>query len=817
MKFSRYCLLFILPLALNAGLAPAQQPAGGSPAPSAGQDPSSLYLDAYFAIRDAEQLAGKKDFEGAVKKGDQAERILQTIAAKHPDWQKNMVSLRRQTNANNLEKWNQAARENPRRRAGTDALVEGASPAAPANREGASRPAPPSFDEIERRRQQRASAANPTPARSFELPVQPAEPQTPYERLEAELLKVTVENRALVRALRSTRSQLVDALAQKANAEAGESVYKEKFEKLSAELAHERANNGRMLETLTQKYNEVEAALQKSLEEKKLADEKIAHFQNLLAETQNQLEEVTRDRDNLRTERDQLAQILEFNSPEKTKALLDNNLTLASKLKEAQERIAKLESEQAGDEDQMAANLRELEITRTEVTQLKALLAAAHDENIGYRRRITELNQRLINTDAELDNLSKQSNADPLAIEENQVLRSIIAKQIKLLAMQQKGRELLIEAYKRLHLNNPEIENALDLLEDDASLKLTPAEAALAQTFSPGTREAEASSDEALANFDSLGDTLKKELKIEILGNTAAESFKKGHFAVAEELYHSILDMKPDHLAARVNIGAILVKRNKPAEALEHLKRADELSPNTAPILLTMGYAYMRESRDKEAMKAFEQAVTIEPDNELAYLYMGNLESSAGNAEQAIAHYDHAIRIAPSLADAHFNKSHTLAGIGRITQARKAYDQAIAHGAAPDFELQRILDPNGATLPLPPAPATAPDPGGERALAATSPEASTLDPKPQEEKVRDASAIPEQLVAATTQKESEPAPAQRHRSVLQPVKHTPESEQTVPKAAPAAIKPVQVQQTPPAAEEKPKPLPPKNMRRFRFG
>ena len=75
---------------------------------------------------------------------------------------------------------------------------------------------------------------------------------------------------------------------------------------------------------------------------------------------------MTDEKNALQKDRDQLAALVELNSPDKTKNLLDRNLTLAAQLKDAQDKIAALETAKSDSEEQRKANLKALEEAREE-------------------------------------------------------------------------------------------------------------------------------------------------------------------------------------------------------------------------------------------------------------------------------------------------------------------------------------------------------------------------------------------------------------------------------------------------------------------
>ena len=142
----------------------------------------------------------------------------------------------------------------------------------------------------------------------------------------------------------------------------------------------------------------------------------------------------------------------------------------------APDKIAALETAKSDSEEQRKANLKALEEAREESADLKQKLIAIRDENIGYRKRITELNTKLINADVELSKLEANPEKSPLLLEENQLLRSTIAKQLRILSVQDQSRSLLISTYKRLLQENADTSEIASLMDNEEAIKLTPAE-----------------------------------------------------------------------------------------------------------------------------------------------------------------------------------------------------------------------------------------------------------------------------------------------------------------------------------------------------
>ncbi|MEG0142861.1 MAG: tetratricopeptide repeat protein [Akkermansia sp.] len=818
------CLLSLIPCAPRAW---AQSPNTQVINP-VGADPSDMYLMSWNILDQGEKAATKKDYITAIKKVQESEQLLQAISKDRPDWKPGMVSFRRQKNADLMRKWQSLAQQQATSRPVANLpSVEKPSPATPDSKSTPESvtepspnpheniPSPPSFDSMQKKYpRQDIFPPAPSPIDSSPRPVYAPtviseQGESSYDRLNRDLMRSQMENKALVKALQQTRVELEEALVRRVSAEAGESAYKQQLDQLRAQIERERGTSNELLVNLTRQLNKAENALKTAEEEKQRVDSELAILRQRLKENEQQLSEVSNERNQLKderntlkAERDHLATILELNSPEKTKNLLDRNLTLAAQLKEAQTKIGKLETLCQENNDQKAVNLQELERTRNEVTSIKLSLSSLMDENVGYRRRITELNNQLTNSEAELAKQANEPKADPIAIEENKLLRSTVTKQLRLLSTQVKSRELMMAAYERLKLKDPAMVEAIHLLSNKNNIQLTPEEQKIATALAKQQGQnfsAEREHSQQLAiNEQSVREQAEKavrsKLESEALGNAASASFEKGRYAAAEQLYKTLLDSQPDHFPARVNMGTILLKRNLVNEAITHLTRAIQITPESAPANFLLGISYYRAGQDKQAIEHFTETVKIQPDNMQAYIYMGNIESSSGNADKAVEYYDKALKIKPELPDVLFNKATTLARANKIKEAKLAYDLAIQSGALPDLALQQMLDPTSQTTPQ--IVATTNDVQGQKQSQEQSPP-PVATPAPQS---------PIAVVQKAPIKENTPS---------QPIKSPPLATPATP-ATPVPSKKI-APTPPPQPKLSPKEDLPTSRRRFRIG
>ncbi len=629
--------------------------------------PEELYLTAYRLRRESEQLAAGQSYNAAIKKGQQAEKVYASIVRNFPNWQSNLVADRRKMLAENLATY--------RRKASEAKIPTGRQPGRALPKDG-----------------------------EMVLPNMPAQvPRGDYQPVELPdyhstdkelynaLARAQEECRSMAAAYKELNGKVMDLQKQLTKAELNQQMYKERYEKLQEQVKAERKAGNDVVSSLSQQLAEMEAKYQASEQARQEAEARVAELETELAETQAELARVTRERDALKAENEQLRAIVELNSPEKTKALLDQNLTLAEQLKAAQAHVAELEAQIQGSGDQNEVLSQQLDDAREETERLREEMSGIYDENMGYRRRISELTERLNNLEADLDKQAAAPVVDPATAEENKLLREVIAKQRRTIAMQEEGRKLLIETYKQIKNQDPAMLLALQKLDDESRLDLTDAERRVMDSVKGGNEGGDAQGAEAV----------RRSLEVETLANLAARAFAKGRFTAAEQLYRTLYDAQPDHVAGLVNLGTILLNRNKSEEAAGLFDRASRLAPDLAITYFLAGIAHYRLDQLDQARRMFSRTVEIDPGNAEAFFYLANIEGVSGEVERALKHFAAAVKLKPTLGDAHYNMARLYAETERIPDAARAYDRAIHNGAEPDPSFEEYLrnHPDSAKAP----------------------------------------------------------------------------------------------------------------------
>ncbi|MBR2144693.1 MAG: tetratricopeptide repeat protein [Akkermansia sp.] len=648
-------LLVMCTLAL-AGIAPLQAQGTGSASAVRQRaiDPAEHYLTAYRLCRESEQLAARQNYTAAINKGVQAEKVLAGIVKDYPQWKSNLVSTRRRLLAENLATY--------RKKSAEARIPTGRQPGRPVAMEMELPGAQPAFDPIT------------SEYRPIELP----DYETTDKKLYNALAAAQEECRKMAAAYRELNAKYEDSQRQLSSARIEQQMYKDRYDQLQQQVSTERVAGNEVVNSLTRQLAELEAKYRASEAAREQAEARIVELETTLAKTQEELARVTRERDALKAENEQLRAIVELNSPEKTKALLDQNLSLDQQLKQALARIAELEGRQAGSDDERTVLQQQLDTARDEANRLRDEMSGIFEENMGYRRRVSELTERLNNIEADLNRNADQPPVDPALAEENELLREVIAKQRRSLAMQEEGRKLLIETYKQLKNQDPATLSALQRLDEQSSLELTDAERRVMEAAAKGEAAESARA-------------VREGLQMETLADLASKAFSKGRYTAAEQLYRTLHDAQPNHVAGLVNLGTILLYRGKCDEALEFFARAIRISPDLAISYYLSGVSYYRLDRLNEAAQMFSRTIELDPGNAEAFFYLANIEGVSGQYDVALKHFAAAVKLKPVLGDAHYNMARLYAEMKQVPEAARAYDRAIQNGAEPDPEFEKYL------------------------------------------------------------------------------------------------------------------------------
>ena len=125
------------------------------------------------------------------------------------------------------------------------------------------------------------------------------------------------------------------------------------------------------------------------------------------------------------------------------------------------------------------------------------------------------------------------------------------------------------------------------------------------------------------------------------------------------------------------DVGLVLARQDKTAEAAREFSEAVRLSPNFAEAHNNLGDALATEGRLPEAIVHFQTAVNLKPNFVEAHVGLGNALLKSGRPAEALARYEAALTLNPQLAEAHNGRGAALATLGRDADAMAEYNEAL--------------------------------------------------------------------------------------------------------------------------------------------
>ena len=131
--------------------------------------------------------------------------------------------------------------------------------------------------------------------------------------------------------------------------------------------------------------------------------------------------------------------------------------------------------------------------------------------------------------------------------------------------------------------------------------------------------------------------------------------YKQGRYAEALKTTRIAVEQDPDFFEAHVNLSAILTALGRFEEAETHLRRAIALNPQDVDTFRKLAELLMPQGRYEEAIDVLAQAAALDPDSQQAaelHVLMGQAAQENGQPEAAAEYYMHALEIDPHHAEA---------------------------------------------------------------------------------------------------------------------------------------------------------------------
>lgn len=140
--------------------------------------------------------------------------------------------------------------------------------------------------------------------------------------------------------------------------------------------------------------------------------------------------------------------------------------------------------------------------------------------------------------------------------------------------------------------------------------------------------------DEAVKEVVETQAPIDQEEQADFLFKSGNDRYAQGNLKEAEANYRRCLELKPDLMLARYNLGVILRERNEWKEAQEQFEVVLEVDANNAKVHNNLAITLQHQEQTQDAIASYEKAIAIDPDFASAHFNLGMLLLNLGDYER---------------------------------------------------------------------------------------------------------------------------------------------------------------------------------------
>ena len=417
----------------------------------------------------------------------------------------------------------------------------------------------------------------------------------------------------------------------------------------------------------------------------------------------------------LERERDNLMEVVrgEGSGGKALKELMDRNRNLAEQLDRA-EKLASSLSELSKEKDE------DIALLKSEITKIKIERDQLLSENMRHQQSIDDLQKKLELLSDGLTSEEKNAlaQASPVERQENELLRSVVLKQLRRQAQMKQAKELLLRQLEKLGTRS---DTLLGLVEDMAKgSQLSDEEKALFKSpqfqeiVAAATEEpATPSSDDASVSGGGAAtmsatliapgngpapDGVIREQKVTVelsqIDKSARLDFKEGRFSEAEAGFLEYLRYRPQSVSCLCNLGVLKIAMKNFSESEYYLNKALAIDSASGLAHYLLGRTYFLQNKLDDALQSLEEGLTYDPQNAKAHNCVGVISTRKGWVERAQRAFTNAVSIDPEFGDAHFNLAVLFATREQpdAKSAGKHYFRALHLGVPRDSTIEEFLE-----------------------------------------------------------------------------------------------------------------------------
>lgn len=497
--------------------------------------------------------------------------------------------------------------------------------------------------------------------------------QSEMDRMNSRLRSLEQEREAMGMALTQSREEQLKSLAKINTLTADYKAMRQQAADLENNLKIERRQSNEVTSAQLQQLQRLEATLKQKDADITAANNRVTSLQKELQESKDAFQELRTERDELLRDRDHMAALLKLSESGRIQQLIEQNMGLAKELREAKERVERINKDNDETKDELTEALRDLAITKSKIIALQT-------EKRAQDQRMSELELQLNSNEKSIASGKATTND-----EEAQTLRDIIKRQLRVQERRKKAATLLLAAAKKQTASGDSGYDEAVAMLTDGEVTLTAEEQKILDTrhvdgeiYSPyaGSRERVGVATSALHE------------QIDNYTRAAVRAFSSQRLSASREVLEMILDIHPGHIPTMTKLGIVEMRLDDPVAATQVLRLAvenDETQPLSHRLL---GLALYKTGDLANAEKELRRATEIDPHDSAGFAILGNTLLRMKRTQEAEDAYKKAIAIDPASAEALHNLALLCHRANRDAEARTFYQQALDNGAQPNLKLE---------------------------------------------------------------------------------------------------------------------------------
>ncbi|HUT31011.1 MAG TPA: tetratricopeptide repeat protein [Sedimentisphaerales bacterium] len=157
----------------------------------------------------------------------------------------------------------------------------------------------------------------------------------------------------------------------------------------------------------------------------------------------------------------------------------------------------------------------------------------------------------------------------------------------------------------------------------------------------------------------------------------AATWFQVGYWRNGATLFEHALDVTSGNYIAHYNLGNIMLRQDRTAEAIEHYKKAAAFHPKYVDAYYNLGIALSAAGRYPEAIKEYRTVLRLRADHKKVFSRMGDALARNGQIDEAIVYYNKSLEQNEKDAEVLNNLALALVKKGQTDEAVKYYTAAL--------------------------------------------------------------------------------------------------------------------------------------------